>query len=572
MLLVLQPSPEQEAALQDLLAAQHDPLSPLYRQWLTPQEFGSRFGVSDQDLDTITAWLRSKGLQINNVANSRRYIEFSGVVSQVENAFHTEMRHYVRNGVQHLANSTDISIPEALAPVVAGVASLNDFHAEPLFHSLTPVFLNAPPSPLLTTSSGGHALAPGDFATIYNVAPLYSGNVNGAGQTIAVVGRTNFNMSDVTTFRSTFGLPANNPQIVLAGTNPGIVSTNEVTEALLDVEWSGAVAKNATVKFVLAGNTNTTGGETLSAAYAVNNNIAPVISSSFGLCEAQLGSENQLYNALWQQAAAQGISVIVAAGDNGSAGCDSPGSASPASLGLAVSGLASTPWNTAIGGTAFNEGSSPSTYWSSVNSATLSSALSYIPELVWNDSVYVSSGNSANNLYAGSGGVSSLYSTPSWQIGAGVPAVDPNTANAHHRYLPDVSLSAAGHDPYVIVLNGSLYGVGGTSAGAPSFAGIMALVNQHAGGRQGNAASTLYALASQAPSAFHDVVSGTNAVPCQIGAPACVPISGSIGTMSGWSAAPAYDLATGLGSVNAYNLVTSWPSNSTALRPAARST
>ncbi len=564
MLLMLQASPEQEAALQDLLAGQHDPLSPLYHQWLTPQEFGARFGASDQDIDTITAWLGAKGFQINNVANSRRYIEFSGVVSQVENAFHTVMRHYTRNGVQHVANSTDISIPEALAPVVAGIASLNDFHAEPLFHSLTPVFLNAPPSPLLTTSTGGHALAPGDFATIYNVGPLYSGNINGAGQTIAVVGRTNFNMSDVTTFRSTFGLPANNPQIVLAGTNPGIVSASEVTEALLEVEWAGAVAKNATVKFVLAASTTTTGGETLSAAYAVNNNIAPVISSSFGLCEAQLGSENQFYNSLWQQAAAQGISVIVAAGDNGSAGCDSPAASSPASLGLAVSGIASTPWNTAIGGTALNEGSSPSTYWSSVNSATLSSALSYIPEVVWNDSVYVSAGNSANNLYAGSGGVSSLYATPSWQTGAGVPAVDPNTTSSHHRYLPDVSLSAAGHDPYVIVLNGALYGVGGTSAGAPSFAGIMALVNQHAGGRQGNAASTLYTLASQSPSAFHDVVAGTNTVPCQVGSPACVPISGSIGAMSGWSAAPAYDLATGLGSVNAYNLVTSWPSNSTA--------
>ena len=366
-------------------------------------------------------------------------------------------------------------------------------------------------------------------------------------------------MSDVSAFRSMFGLPANNPLIILNGTNPGILSEGEETEALLDVEWSGAIAKNATIDFVLSANTNTTGGDVLSAQYVVDNNIAPVLTTSFGLCESLMGSANQFFGSLWQQAAAEGISVIAAAGDSGSAGCDLAGSTSPASRGFAVSGMASTPYNTAIGGTQLNEDGAASTYWNGSNSAVDSSALSYIPEVVWNQSAYISAGSSANDLYAGGGGVSLAYATPPWQTGAGVPSVDPNTANQHHRYLPDVSLSASTHDPYVLLMNGNLYGVGGTSAGAPSFAGIVALLNQHGAARVGNPAATLYSLASQYPSTFQDVVAGTNAVPCVIGSANCIPGSSGVGTMAGWSAASGYDLATGLGSVNAYNMVMNWP-------------
>jgi subtilase family serine protease len=572
ILLVLKAPAAQESQLEALLAAQQDPASPQFHKWLTPQQFGQQFGVAQQDIDTISRWLAGRGLQVNGVANGRRAIEFSGTASQVEQAFHTEMHHYLVNGATHLANSTDISIPSSLATVVSGVASLNDFLPEPLHR--TPVPLSSAPAsnanarPQFNASAGTYAVSPGDFATIYNIAPLYSAGVNGTGQTVAIVGRTNFNMSDVTTFRSTFGLPVNNPRIVLNGANPGIVSQDEATEALLDVEWSGAVAPDATIEFVLSASTNTTGGETLSAEYIVDNNLAPVLSTSFGLCEAEMGSGNQLYASLWQQAAAQGISVSVAVGDSGSAGCDAPGSTSPASHGLAVSGIASTPYNTAVGGTQLNESGNYAAYWAGANTATYSTALSYIPELVWNDSAFVSAGSASNNLYAGSGGVSTLYATPSWQTGAGVPGMDPNTAGQHHRYIPDISFSAASHDPYVIVQNGSLMGVGGTSAGAPAFAGVMALLNQHLKGPVGNPAQTLYSIEAQYPAAFHDVVSGNDAVPCSVGSANCNATSSSIGTMAGWSAGAGYDLATGLGSVNAYNLIMNWPGAAQAAAPA----
>jgi hypothetical protein len=553
MLLVLRGSFEQEAALTSLLASQHDPSSPLYHHWLTPAQFGERFGVSPDDINTLTAWLTAQGFQIDRVANSRLSIEFSGTAGQVGAAFHTTMRRYVVAGETHLANGTEISIPRSLTSVVAGIASLNDFHARPFFHRAGAA------NPLLNTTSGGHALTPGDFAVIYNVTPLYTSGIDGSGQTIAIAGRSNLSMSDVASFRAQFGFTGNNTQIVLNGPDPGIPSLNEQTEATLDVEWAGAIAKNATVEFILSASTSSTGGETLSAEYAVDNNVAPVLSTSFGICEQLMGDAgNRFYNSLWQQAAAQGISVIAAAGDNGAAGCDAP-IGSSATQGFGVSGMASTPWNTAIGGTELNENGSPA-YWSASNSPVYTSALSYIPEMVWNESA-------AGNLYAGSGGVSSVYAAPAWQTGPGVPAADPNSPGARHRYVPDVSLSASTHDPYVIVLNGSLMGVAGTSAAAPSFAGVMALVDQRLNAAQGNPAAALYALATAHPSAFNDVVTGTNAVPCKGGTPDCAAESSGASVLSGWSAGPNFDLASGLGSVNAWSLVMNWPSGAPAAAP-----
>ncbi len=539
MLLMLKPTGEQEANLQTFLDSQRDPASPDYENWLSPEEFAARFSPSEEDRNAVATWLQDSGFEVNEIARGGRTIEFSGTASVVEQVFHTQLRHYVKDGVRHLANATEISIPAELDGIVAGIASLNDFHPEPQHHT----------QPLTNLSGGTHGLSPGDFSTIYNVAPLWAASIDGTGQTIAIVGRSNFLLSDVTSFRSLFGLPVNNPQIILNGANPGIVSQGEVVEALLDVQWSGAVAKNATIKFVLSANTNASGGDMLSSQYIVNNNVAPILSSSFGLCEAQLGSANNFFNTLWQQAAAQGISVIVAAGDSGAAGCDYGGTTHPAIGGLAVSGIASTPYNLAVGGTQFNEAGADAAYWLSANNPATyyATAKSWIPEVVWNES------SATGGLWAGSGGISSLYSTPTWQTGAGVPTTDP-VGSGHHRYIPDVSLSGASHDPYLMTLNGGLLGVGGTSAAAPAFAGILALRNQKLNSRAGNPTATLYTMAMQFPLAFHDVVSGTNAVPCTAGTSNC-----SGGTLTGFAAGPGYDLASGLGSVNAYNLVMNWP-------------
>ncbi len=533
MILVLSPDPEQQQALETLLDAQQDPESPFYHQWLTPESFGQQFGVSDSDLKEVSGWLTGHGFQVDEISAGNRTLMFSGNVEQVENAFHTSMRHYNISGARHLANATEVSIPAALAPVILGIASLNDFRKQPM-HKVNPDF----------TYGSAHYLAPADFATIYDVAALYAASFNGAGQSIAIVGRSNIAVSDVTLFRSTMGLPVNNPTVVLNGPNPGI-QPGDQTEALLDVEWSGAVAQKAAVQLVVSASTNTTDGVDLSAQYIVNHNLAPVMSTSFGSCEAYMGSaENAFWNSLWSQAAAEGITAFVSAGDSGAAGCDSPDSSSGTAA--AVSGLSSTAYNVAVGGTEFNDGANASQYWSpNTNASTYGSALSYIPETVWNESGAVSGGS---GLWAGGGGASIIYAKPSWQAGAGVP-------NDSHRDVPDVSLSAAGHDGYLIVQDGGLGAVGGTSASSPSFAGLMALVLQKTNARQGNANPTLYGLATKqaagGAAVFHDTTSGGNGVP----------------GVTGFTAGAGYDRASGLGSVDALQLVNHWQDLVTTASP-----
>ena len=560
MLLQLSGSPEQETALEQLLADQQDPSSSNYHAWLTPEQFGAQFGVRQEDLDVVSAWLSSQGFQVTEVAPGRRAIEFRGTVHHVEAAFHTEMHLYQWNGRQHIANATDISIPGALAYVVRGVASLSDFGAHPLHH-----LIGRQAAPLTNLSGGSHGLSPYDFAAIYDVTPLWTAGYDGTGQSIAIVGESDIQTGDVTAFRAQFGLPVNNPTIIVNGTDPGLVSGDQ-TESTLDVEWAGAVAKGATIKFVTSASTNSSDGVTLSAQYIVQHATAPVMSISYGLCEAEMGSANSFYNSLWQQAAAEGITVLVANGDSGSAGCDVPYSTSnsganntaPASQGFAINGLASSQYDVAVGGTEFNDSASPSTYWNTSNSSQLASAKGYIPEMAWNESSYTA-GSASNSLYAGGGGASVVWSRPSWQTGPGVPS-------GSTRLTPDVSLTAAGHDGYLIEFDGSLYQVGGTSAATPSFAGLMAILNQYTHSANGNPNSKLYALAASVPSVFHDVTTGSNGVPCAGGSHNCSASApaANIGKMTGYSAGTGYDLATGLGSVDANALVTNWGATAAA--------
>ena len=424
------------------------------------------------------------------------------------------------------------------------------------------------PHPLTNLSGGARGLSPYDFATIYDVQALWNQGFDGSGQIIGIAGHTNIKASDAASFRSMFGLPGTSVQVVVNGRDPGIISSNEEMEADLDVEWSGAVAKGATVKFVVSASTNSSDGLDLSNLYIVNNNLASVISVSFGLCESLYGSGSSFYSSLWQQAAAQGISVFVASGDSGSAGCDVPYSATssganathPANGGFGVNGLGSSAYNVAVGGSKFDDSTASATYWNIGNDSHLSSARSYIPEVTWNESSYTSSGAAGNNLYAGGGGVSKLWTTPTWQTGPGVPSADPGTPTGHHRYVPDVSLTAAGHDGYLIVQEGLLQLVGGTSAATPSLAGIMAMIDQYTGVRNGNPNTRLYPLAISTPAVFHDITAGTNAVPCQPGSPSCSAAASATapGTMTGFSAGAGYDLATGLGSVDAYVLALNW--------------
>lgn len=529
MILSLQSSAAQEQALERLIEKQQDPGSPQYHHYLSASEFADRFGVSRGDVNRVTAWLEGHGMTVDEVPEGNRSIVFSGTASQVQSAFGVEIRRFRVNGLLHHATASDPEIPEAFAGVVRGPVTLHDFprkpmHAQP--HAVLPDF----------TYGGYHYLAPGDFAAIYNAATLYGNGIDGTGQTVAIVGRTNILLSDVQTFRSQFGLPSNDPAIVLNGSNPGIISSGEETEADLDVEWSGAIAPKATIKFVVSASTNTTDGVDLSAQYIVSHNLAPVLSVSFGSCEAYMGSsELSFYNGLWQQAAAEGITAFVASGDSGAAGCDYSG-ASTATGGRAVNGLCSSPYSVCVGGTEFSEGSNAGLYWSGANSTgAQASALGYIPEAAWNES----GSDGGYGLAATGGGASNTYSKPAWQNGLGVPADG-------KRDVPDVALSAAGHDGYLIYQEGGLYYVGGTSAASPSFAGLMALVNQNTGSSQGNANVNFYALAGNqangGAAVFHAMTGGDNTVPGVVG----------------FTASANYNQATGLGSVDANVMVNHW--------------
>jgi hypothetical protein len=567
MLLVLTRDSAAESALQSLIASQQDKSSPDFHAWLSPDQFGKRFGVSPADIQKLTGWLGSHGFRVNRIGQGRMTIEFSGTAGQVKDAFHTAIHSYVVNGEKHYANASDPQIPASLASVVAGINTLHNFRKKSAIRVLgkaSRIANSGMWQPEFTFSGSAgveHFLAPGDFAKIYNTAPLYQNGIDGTGQSIAIVARNNINLSDVQIFRIAFGLPINDPQIILDGPDPGNLTGPEETEADLDVEWSGAIAPKATIKFVVSASTNSTDGVDLSSLYIVDNNLAPVLSASFGQCEQTLGqTENTFFNSLWEQAAAQGITAVISSGDNGPAGCDSDTQTTPAAQGLAVNGLASTPFNIAVGGTQFNENGADSTYWSATNGPDQTSALGYIPEVVWNESCADPNVCGVASLFASSGGASTLYSKPSWQAGLGVP-------NDGKRDLPDVSLdAAAGHDGYLLcqdgicttnasgqLINAEL--VGGTSAAAPTFAAILALIAQKTNSRQGQANFVLYPLAAaqnaancsstsppQSQCIFNDITVGNNNVPGQ----------------TGFSATPGYDLATGWGSVNVANLAANW--------------
>src|SRR6266849_5641774 len=432
MILLLQPRISGRDSIERLVADLNDPSSLNFHQWLTPEQFAKRFGITDPDLEDILGWLQQHGFTIDEIAAGRGSITFDGSVGSVESTFHTSIHDFDVDGKQFHANVKDPEIPRALADVVSGVVTLHNFPKKAMNHGFKPV--------TEYTSGTSHYVAPADFAKIYNVNPLYTAGINGTGQTIAIVGRTDIALGDVQYFRSFFGLVANDPVFVHNTTAPGNLGGGEEGEADLDVEWSGAVAPNATVKFVISKSTTSTDGVDLSAQYIVNNNVAKVMSTSFGQCESSMGTtENTFYNNLWSQAATQGISAFVSSGDSGAAGCD--GGSATTGTGAAVSGLASTPYNIGVGGTQFADTANHSLYWNSTNAANQSSARSYVPEVAWNESGNVSGGS---GLWASSGGVSTIYAKPSWQSCVGVP-------NDGKRDVPDVALTAAGHDGYLVV-------------------------------------------------------------------------------------------------------------------------
>jgi subtilase family serine protease len=643
MQLLIERSPLQEAALAAFMDGQLDPASPDYHHWLTPEEFGALYGPSDHDIQAITAWLQTHGFTVDGVSPGRVFVDFTGTAAMVEGAFHTQIHRYVVNNEEHIANDRDPSIPAALRPVIAGVLSLNSFFSVPAHISLGDFRrdpetgkwrqVNMPeeePRPAFGVTSNKtnyEAVSPWDFATIYNVTGAWDAQLDGTGQTIAIAGRSNISLTDVATFRSAFNLPTNAPTVVLNGTDPGTSSANDRLENTLDVEWSGAIAKNATIKLVTTKSTSTSDGAMASAQYIIDHNLAPVMSVSYYQCELFMGTTgNTAYNKMWQQGAAEGISIFVASGDSAAASCDGAFQAkTAASNGLQVSGISSTPYNVAVGGTDFIWANLTTKYWDTKNASNGSSALGYIPEVPWNHSCASDDVNKLLGLFAkgydeeqscmyllnnsaslgnvtvtgGGGGVSACtaptgttpakcaggYSKPSWQTGTGVP-------KDGKRDVPDLSLFASDNalnSFYLICDSASTpckfadandtmaQGAGGTSIATPAMAGIMALiVEKSEGAPQGLPNPVFYTLASKenltncsplmvtsgTSCVFYDVNQDNNAAPCLPGTTNCtVETKGdTVGILSGYKAGVGYDLATGLGSVNAENLINAWGS------------
>jgi subtilase family serine protease len=637
MLMQLKRSQQQEEAAEALVDQLHDPQSPNYHQWLTAAQVGQRFGLAPADLNKITGWLQSHGFQASVYPNGM-LLDLSGTAAQVRTAFHTEIHNLSVAGTPHIANMSNPQIPAALASAVAGIVSLHNFWPHPMYI----------PRGDYTVGGGFYLVVPGDLAVIYNMNPLFSKGVTGAGQKVVVIEDTNiYSSADWYTFRSTFGLDqyttgslvTDNPNSGANNcANPGVNGADG--EAAIDMEYASAAAPGATIEVAACSDTKTTFGGLIAIENILNGSNTPpsIMSMSYGECEALTGSSlNAAFNSTFQEAVMEGVSVFVSSGDDAAAGCDRDNQV--AFHGIGITGWGGTPYNVAVGGTDFGDTylGLNKTYWNATNTPDYESAISYIPEIPWNDScagVLISNFYGYSSPYGnkgfcnspigeyyfldttgGSGGPSACatgapsifgvvsgtckgYAKPSWQKGLiGNP-------NDGVRDVPDVSLFASNgfwNHYYPVCYSDPNYGgvscagapdtwpgAGGTSFSSPIMAGIQALVNQANGSAQGNPNYVYYKLAATEYGAsgnascnstkgnkaastciFYDVTLGDMDVPCTIGVAAnCYKPSGIFGVLSttNKSYKPAYgttvgwDFATGIGSVNATNLVNNWKS------------
>lgn len=562
--LVLAPSAAQQADLDQLLADQVNPASANYHQWLTPAQFGARFGVSEADLGKITSWLTSQGFEVLSVPASRNTVFFSGKAATVESAFGVSMQQYRRSGQEFFENSTDIKVPTALNGIVRGVTSLSSYRLKGNLVQRTKASLKAA-KPEYTDASGNHSLTPWDFRQIYGLNSLVNAGYTGQAK-IAVVGQSAVDPTQIGYFRQLTGQAVTAPTLVLVpNSGASTLVPDDESESEIDIEYSGGTASGASILFVYTGvptNGTSNNGVFDSVIYAVTADVAPIITMSYGGCETDYTTyAGQTFEPFLQQANAQGQTVLVSAGDEDAATCDvvdsASGAATTAAQGATVSYPASSPYVTAVGGTRFNEGSG--SYWNSTNNSFGGSATGYIPEIVWNetnDPGNISQNSGVADIVGTGGGASVLFGKPSWQVGTGVPSDGA-------RDLPDVAFNAAIYsDPYnfcsadtsrgvgAYACTASTFGglVGGTSLSAPNFAAMLAIVEQKNGSTVGlgNINVALYSIAagSSSSAVFNDITSGNNVVPCVVGTSDCT--SGMLGFVAGVG----YDQTTGWGSVN----------------------
>lgn len=587
----------QQADLEALIAAQQNPSSPLYHQWLTPEQFAARFGMAQADIEKVEAWLQQQGFSIDSVARSHNVIRFSGTVRQIEQSFQTEMHYYKANGEQHFAPSTELSTPKALAAAVAGINNLDDFRARPMHVRNNSARMR--PNYTIASNPDMVFFAAGDLKVVYDF-PAAGTGYNGSGQKIAIVGQSAIQTSDITTFQSLNGLPQTAPTLMLVpGTgNSQVYADGDEGESDIDIEWAGAAAPGATIVFVYTGNSNNNGIFD-SLAYAIDNNVAPIVSSSYGGCEqAQSQSFITSQELIYAQAATQGQTIFASSGDTGSTGCfglqTTPALSTQVQQSLAVNYPASSAYVVAVGGTEISSANDAvGQYWSgpvSNSTPALTTALSYIPEVAWNDDAVAGqySPSQGGGLSASGGGASLYIPRPSWQQQGQAPGIP----SGSFRLVPDVALYSSPNYPGYLYCTsdstdwqpayqgypaqqGSCTSgfldttgyyptvAGGTSFAAPIFAGMLAVLNQAKGydsTGQGLINPLLYQLAntstaytgSTAP--FHDITSGNNY--CTAGT--TYGYCSSSGSTEGFAATTGYDEVTGLGSVDVNNLIATW--------------
>ena len=587
-------SPAQQAALDALVAAQQNPASSLYHQWITPDQYAAQFGVADSDLAAAKSWLEQQGFSIDSISRSRNRILFSGTAAQVASAFGAPLHYYLTPATplqpaqKHFAPSADLTLPSALASSVLAIGNLSDFHLLPHILRSAP----QPAQPRFTSSqTGAHYLTPGDLATIYDITPAYSSGYTGSNQSIAVIGQSAVNLSDIANFQAAVNIPGKTPIVVLvpgSGT-PEVYADGDEAESDLDLEYSSTIARGAQVYFVYTGNSNNFGAFN-SIEYAVDEKIAPIISSSYGDCEPNLGQSSYTeLNTFLEQAASQGQTVVSAAGDSGSTDCYGEYKTVAQNEQLAVDFPASSQYVTGVGGTEFPSadiGIGNNTYFDAQSSTDIvSSAKSYIPEMVWNDDVAATADScnakvpvaDCDPVASGGGGVSIFTAQPSWQTGTIAGVAVPNNGK---RMVPDIAMTASPFNAPLAFCtsdstfwesgqkasctnglrdssSGDLTVGGGTSFEAPTFSALVAIINQARNSTgQGVVNSTLYSLAATSAyaTAFHDITSGGNQ--CLSGTSYCA----SPGTTD-YPATTGYDEASGLGSIDFFNLLNAWPNS-----------
>lgn len=567
LFLVLKRPAAQEQQFRDFLARQQDPDSPDYHRWLTSRQVGQRFGVPAGNIETVSNWLRYHGLHIDGVSNSRMLIRFSGSSAAVASAFSSEF-HYYRprisgSGAQpRLSIDTEPAVPDSIAPFVAAVSGLSQMPVRPMLHSRILAESSLPSFRNCSSPVCNYFISPADFATIFDIAPLYNSGINGSGETIAIVGRSRVADTDIQDFAQNTGLTLQSPTVIVPpdGTDPGTTGDGNQSEATVDVERALGTAPGASVDLIVSASSKTEDGVTIALIYAIDTKQDPILSDSFGVCESSGGAASATaWDQIAAQAAAEGISFFAISGDSGAAGCDQPFSAPPATQTASPNLACVSGYVTCVGGTEFNDAINPLPYWSAVSSPSENSALGYIPEGAWNEPTNTSGGY---QIAATGGGPSAFILKPSWQAGDGVP-------DDGHRDTPDIAFPSSGHDAYYACIaysgadcsTGHFASIYGTSAAGPSMAGIAALIDQRLGTPQGNLNPALYRLAATTPGAFHDVTVFTSGVgECSLDTPSMcnnsTPSATALtGGLTGYAVGPGYDLVTGLGSIDVTNLI-----------------